>query len=126
LVARTNESLRARAIDEARRSITFLEGELGKTSVVEREQIIYRLIEEKTSDIMMANARKEYAFLIVDPAVAAEPHNFVRPNRLFIMVVGALVGLVVGILYVGIRWNLRSQRPRPALAMPIAAARSSS
>src|SRR6185312_6687519 len=69
LVARVNEFLRKRAITEAQRSIAFLEGELSKTTVLERQQIIYRLIESKTSDIMMANARKEYAFLVVDPAV---------------------------------------------------------
>lgn len=122
LVARVNEFLRRRAIAEAQRSISFLEGELSKTSVVERQQIIYRLIESKTSDIMMANARKEYAFLVVDPAVTPEPNNYVRPRRLMIAATGLALGLVLGIFYVGIRWNLLERSSSGARRSPSAEA----
>jgi len=118
LVARVNEFLRKRAITEAQRSIAFLEGELSKTTVLERQQIIYRLIESKTSDIMMANARKEYAFLVVDPAVTPEPTNFVKPRRLMIIGSGALLGLILGILYVSVRWNLRQAPSHASAATP--------
>jgi uncharacterized protein involved in exopolysaccharide biosynthesis len=110
LVARVNEFLRVRAIDEARRSITFLESELPKTTVVERQQIIYRLIESKTSEIMMASARKEYAFLVVDPGVVPSKDNYVRPRRIMITALGIFTGLLVGVLYSLIRSSLDRQR----------------
>ena len=114
LVARANEFLRTRAIDEARRSITFLDSELEKTTVIERRQIIYRLIESKTSEIMMANGRKEYAFLVVDPASVSDADNFARPKRLMMIATGFGLGLIVSILYVCIRGARRSARPESA------------
>jgi uncharacterized protein involved in exopolysaccharide biosynthesis len=104
LVARVNEYLRTRAISEAQRSIAFLEAELKKTGVVERQQIIYRLVESKTSEIMMANARKEFAFVIVDPAVPADLGNYVRPRRVLLIGLGLILGLLAGAAYASIRW----------------------
>lgn len=109
LVARANQSLRERAIGESKRSISFLEEELRKTSVVERQQIIYNLIESKIGEVMMGNARKDYAFLIIDPAVAPEPSNFVRPKRIRAVFVGVFLGLFLGILYASIRWARKTR-----------------
>jgi uncharacterized protein involved in exopolysaccharide biosynthesis len=111
LTARANDFLRARAIDEARRSIAFLENELAKTNVVERQQIIYRLIESKTSEIMMANARKEYAFIVVDPATAPEPRDYLWPKYLVILVTGLLFGLFSGVIFAGVRSAWKSAEP---------------
>lgn len=108
LVRRANAFLQARAKEEATRSIAFLEGELEKTTVVERRQIIYRLIESRTSQIMMANARAEFAFIVVDPAVPSDPHRFIRPKRTMIVAAGLALGLISGALFVLIR---RTARP---------------
>ena len=116
LVARANELMRARVIGEAQRSIAFLEDELKKTSVVERQQIIYRLIESKTGEIMMANARNDYAFVVVDPAVMPEPGQFVRPRRVLITAIGLLLGLFVGVIYAGVRWASKSSRSDSAVS----------
>jgi uncharacterized protein involved in exopolysaccharide biosynthesis len=104
LVARTNEFLRTRAIDDAQRSIGFLEKELEKTTVVERRQIIYRLIESRLSEIMMANANSEYAFLVVDPAAVPDADRFVRPRRALMVLVGVVLGMLAGIAYASLRW----------------------
>jgi uncharacterized protein involved in exopolysaccharide biosynthesis len=104
LVDEVNTFLRDRAIEEAKRSIAFLEEELAETSVVERQQIIYRLIESKTSEIMMANARDEYAFVVVDPAMTPDEGSFVRPRRALLVGIGLLLGLCIGIFYAGARW----------------------
>lgn len=109
LVALANDSIRKRNIDEARRSIAFLEGELGKTNVVERQQIIYRLIESKTSEIMMASARQEYAFIIVDPAVEPGSTNFVRPRRMVMIGIGVLLGVLAGVVYGSVVWFVRAR-----------------
>lgn len=111
LVSLVNQFLRERAIDQARRSIDFLQGELGDTKVVERQQIIYGLIESQTSEIMLANARKEYAFVVVDPAVAPLPTKFVRPRRRLLTAIGAFLGLLMGMTYAGMRWHLSAGLP---------------
>ena len=113
LVARANEYMRERAIAEAQRSTAYLEGELAKTGVVERQQIIYRLIESKTSDIMMANARPEFAFEIVDAAVPPDSDNFVRPKRAIIVLIGLIAGMIIGVGFAILRWGRRSLGARP-------------
>jgi uncharacterized protein involved in exopolysaccharide biosynthesis len=110
LVAYTNEYLRARAIAEAQRSTVYLESELQKTGVMERQQIIYRLIESKTSDIMMANARPEFAFSIVDAAVSPDANHYVRPKRAIMVIVGFFLGLLVGAAWAVLRWARRTLR----------------
>ncbi|HKE96485.1 MAG TPA: Wzz/FepE/Etk N-terminal domain-containing protein [Povalibacter sp.] len=110
LVAYTNEYLRERAIAEAQRSTTYLEAELQKTGVVERQQIIYRLIESKISDIMMANARPEFAFSIVDAAAKPDANHFVRPKRATMVLVGFFLGLLVGACWSLLRWARRNLR----------------
>jgi uncharacterized protein involved in exopolysaccharide biosynthesis len=103
LVRRANDYIRGRIIEETRRSMAFLEEELERTSIVERKQIIYRLIESRTSDVMLANARQEYAFTVVDPAVAPALDNYVRPQRPYIATVGAFIGLFLAVAYAVIR-----------------------
>lgn len=103
LVTRANEFMRKRAIDESRRSISFLEDELRKTGVLERQQIIYRLIESRTGEIMLANAREEYAFQVVDPAVAPDANRFVRPRRGLLAIIGFILGVLVGVAYAIVR-----------------------
>jgi uncharacterized protein involved in exopolysaccharide biosynthesis len=110
LVALANNSIRERVIDEARRSIGFLEAELTKTNVVERQQIIYRLVETKVGDIMMANSRKDYAFAVVDPAVEPSAANRIAPRRTLMTGIGGLLGMLAGLAYAAIAWSRRQSR----------------
>jgi uncharacterized protein involved in exopolysaccharide biosynthesis len=107
LVALANDAIRARVIGEARRSVEFLETELPKTNIVERQQIIYRLIESKVGDIMMANARPDYAFAIVDPAIEPSAANSVRPRRVLMAGIGGLLGGLAGLAYAAVAWSRR-------------------
>ena len=95
LVYRVNELLRAGAIDQAQRSIDYLKRELAKTSVVELQQGIYRLIEGQVNRIMLANVRDDYTFRLVDPAVV--PMEKVWPKRKLIVVIGGISGFVLGL-----------------------------
>ncbi len=97
LVTRLNDYLRQRDIDEAQRSIEFLNEELTRSSVIGLQQGIYRLIEHQIEMVMLANVRDEYAFEILDPAVPAEAGDYVRPRRLLILIVGLMLGLFLGI-----------------------------
>lgn len=96
LVAKANAVIRQRAIDESARNIEFLEMQLAKTHILERQQIIYRLIESRTSEIMMANGRPQYAFTVVDNATAPDPDKFVRPQRLLMIVGSCFAALLAG------------------------------
>lgn len=108
LVARVNEHMRLRAIEEAQRSIQYLERERDRTGVVEVQQAIYRLIEDQIKTIMLANVREEFAFRIIDPGVIPDDDDFIRPKRVLIIVLGFVLGLFVGIVFVFFKYVYRA------------------
>ncbi len=95
LVRRVNDLLSRQAIEEARTSINYLEKQLAETSSVEVQQAIYRLIEAETKEIMLASVQEEYAFKVIDPAVA--PREPARPQRALIVVLGLVAGLIAAL-----------------------------
>jgi uncharacterized protein involved in exopolysaccharide biosynthesis len=96
-VALANEILRARALDESSRNIKFLNEQISRTQVVEIQRVLYSLVENETKNNMLASTREEYAFSVIDPAVA--PEERVWPRRTLIVATGiALGGLLGGLL----------------------------
>ncbi len=94
IVGLVNELLRARAIEESRRNIAYLNEQIAKTSVVELQRVMYNLVETETKTLMLANVRQEYAFQVVDPAVAPEVR--IRPKRTLIVLFGLVLGVLAG------------------------------
>jgi hypothetical protein len=97
LINRINENLRSRAIDEANRTIEYLNSEVEKTLIVEVRQAIYFMIESQINMRTMANVREEYAFKVISPAYPPEDDRFEEPKRLLIIVGAAVLGPVFGI-----------------------------
>jgi len=97
LVNRINSHMRRRVIEEAEKSVAYLNQELSKTSVVELQKAIYALIEEQITRIMMAKVRDEYSFKVIDPAVLPDADEFEKPQRGMIIGLGVLWGLLLGV-----------------------------
>jgi len=95
-VALVNEVIRGRALSDATNNLEFLNKQLEHTSVVELRRVIYNLIESETKTLMLANAREEFAFAVVDPAVP--PELRISPRRRVMVMVGVMLGLVLGSL----------------------------
>jgi uncharacterized protein involved in exopolysaccharide biosynthesis len=93
-VALANELMRMRAMDEATRSISYLEKQLERTDVVEVERALYNLIEAETKTLMLTNARIEYSFKVIDPS--RPPEFRTRPQRTTMVMFGGFVGLLIG------------------------------
>ncbi len=96
LVKRVNRQRQQEAIQEAEGSIGYLYKQLAKTSSVEVEQAIYRLVEAQTKNIMVAHAREEYAFKVLDPAVP--PEKKAKPKRALIAAAGLFGGLFLSVV----------------------------
>jgi uncharacterized protein involved in exopolysaccharide biosynthesis len=101
LIEMANERLRDEAISNANQSIEYLEKELAKTSVVELRQAIYQLIEQQVNNSMVANVQHDYAFHFIDKAVV--PESRVSPKRTIMTIVGAVLGLFIGVVVVLMR-----------------------
>lgn len=114
LVTAVNQRRRHETIDEAQRSIRYLQQELSRNNSVEVQQSLYRLIETQMKTIALANAREDYAFRVIDPAVPAE--SPVRPNRLMIVTLGIIFGLLLATAAVFVRRILARERTVAASA----------
>lgn len=114
LIKRANENLRNRSISDTEKSLSYLEKELQKTSIVEVQNTIFRVMESQIKTMMMANTQEQFAFKVIDPAMAVDEDAFVKPKRPLIIATGGIGGLFLGILLVFIRQALRTRRERMA------------
>jgi uncharacterized protein involved in exopolysaccharide biosynthesis len=112
-VASANELLRARALDDSSRNIEYLNKQIANTDVVEIRRVMYNLIEAETKTLMLANARVEYAFTVVDPAVP--PETRISPHRAFMVITGILMGALIGFTVAYVR-RTREKSLRGSLA----------
>lgn len=100
LVSRLNGVMRARAVERTDAYLGYLQRELAVTTAVETRQAIGRLMEEQINERMLANVTEEYAFRAVDRALAPDVDEPVRPRRLLLIMLGAITGLIVGVVAV--------------------------
>jgi uncharacterized protein involved in exopolysaccharide biosynthesis len=102
LVIDLNAWIKDKSLDETRRNIQYLEGQIEKTNITDMQSIFYQLIEEQTKNLMLAEVQDEFAFKIIDPAVV--PEEKVGPKRALICVLAVLLGGMLGTAIVLIRY----------------------
>lgn len=102
LIDAINLEMKNRDLSGAQKSISYLEKQLGQTKVSELQGVLYQLIEEQTKTIMFANVREQYAFKTIDPALMPELKD--SPKRALICVLGVLLGGMLAVMVVLIRY----------------------
>ncbi|MEO3865735.1 Wzz/FepE/Etk N-terminal domain-containing protein [Rheinheimera fenheensis] len=102
LVTAINDEMRQRDLSEAQNSINYLTAQLDKTNIADVRAMLFSLIEEQTKTVMLANVRDEYVFKTVDPAVVAEKKA--KPARALICILGVMLGGMLSVLIVLIRY----------------------
>ena len=88
--------MRIDAVNDAEKSIQYLTAEIERTQVAELKSVFYRLIEEQTKNLMLAQVRDDYVFKIVSEAVLPETKS--NPKRSLIVIAITFLGLVVSFL----------------------------
>jgi LPS O-antigen subunit length determinant protein (WzzB/FepE family) len=112
LARRVNARLRAEALAEAERNVTYLQKEMAETSVVSLQQSMGRVLEGEMQKLMLARGNEEFAFKVIDKATP--PNLRDAPKRALIAIFATLAGGVLGILAVFLRQAWRNRPPRPA------------
>ncbi|HHY0580688.1 TPA: Wzz/FepE/Etk N-terminal domain-containing protein [Vibrio parahaemolyticus] len=105
LVEDINKVMRERTIAETSQNLAYLNAQLQKTAVADMQSAFYKLIEEQTKSLMLAEVQEEFIFKEVDPAVVPELKD--GPKRALICVLGTLLGGMLGIAIVLIRFTFR-------------------
>jgi uncharacterized protein involved in exopolysaccharide biosynthesis len=96
LVDEVNADMRGRAVDQSKRNIEFLKGQLEGTDAVELRTAVYSVMEGEMKNAMMAAVRTDFAFEVIDPPVVPEKPAW--PNRILLAVVGFFLGGLIGVV----------------------------
>ncbi len=108
LIEDINKVMRERTIAESSQNLAYLENQLQKTAVADMQSTFYKLIEDQTKSLMLAEVQKEFVFKVVDPAVV--PELKAGPKRALICVLGTLLGGVLSIILVVIGFACRKEK----------------
>ncbi|ELH7810914.1 LPS O-antigen length regulator [Vibrio harveyi] len=108
LIDDINNVMRERAIIEASQNLAYLDTQLKKTAVTDMQSTFYKLIEEQTKSLMLAEVQEEFAFKVIDPAVI--PELKVGPRRGLICIFAVFFGLSSGLGFVLIKFAFRDNK----------------
>ena len=108
LVQDINKVMKERDVAEANRSSEFLNKQIALTNVADIKTILYKLVEEQAKTIMFAEVRDEYVFKTIDPALV--PEEKAKPKRALICVLGTLLGGMLGVMFVLVRYFMRKEQ----------------
>ncbi len=92
LVTLANDLVRAKALTDSQRNVDYLRKQVETTNVVEMQRVMFDLIQSETKTLMLANARADYAFTVIDPAVVPESRD--RPKRRLMVATGLALGFI--------------------------------
>ena len=76
--------------------------------MVELQQVLHRLIESELKEIILARINQEFAFRVIDPAVAAE--EAFKPKLPLMLILGAMLGFLGSAILALLLNFLRTQR----------------
>jgi uncharacterized protein involved in exopolysaccharide biosynthesis len=106
LVKMTNEYLRDKAVDQADRDIAYLNDQAAKTDAVGARQAIYAILQTEINKAMIARGSSEYAFKVIDPAIAPERPS--SPQKSIWILAGMFAGLFISSFVVYVRLTGKS------------------
>jgi uncharacterized protein involved in exopolysaccharide biosynthesis len=112
LVSDINEAMREQDKAEAQRSVDYLTKKLQETQLADMQAVFYQLIEQQTKTIMLAEVSLEYVLKTIDPANA--PEEKAKPKRALIVVLGTMLGGMLSVLIVIVRYFYNGQLKRTA------------
>ncbi|BDR14775.1 Wzz/FepE/Etk N-terminal domain-containing protein [Vibrio sp. STUT-A11] len=107
LIEEINKVMRERTIAETSQNLDYLNIQLQKTAVADMQSTFYKLIEEQTKSLMLAEVQEEFVFKTVDPAVVPELKD--SPKRALLCVIGTLLGGMLGVAIVLVRFVFRKE-----------------
>jgi len=114
LVARLNDYLRQRAIEESQANLAYLRRELARTQVEDVRKALFELISQEQKRAMLANTRVQYAFKVLDPA--SPPDRKVKPKRALIVILSALVAGFLAVIWVFIQEGIARRRAEEVIS----------
>lgn len=101
LIEDVNNYMRKQDIDEAKKTIDYLNKKLEETSIAEMQRIFFELIEQQTKTKMLAEVRDQYVLKVIDSPIAPEKKD--GPKRALICGLATFFGSVLSLLWLFLR-----------------------
>jgi uncharacterized protein involved in exopolysaccharide biosynthesis len=98
IVARVNQDMRGRAMQEATLAIEYLQQEVADARSVELQKTIYGMIENQIKLKAVASARQQFAFKVLDPALPPDEDDKIQPKPVLYVAGGTVLGGMLGIV----------------------------
>jgi uncharacterized protein involved in exopolysaccharide biosynthesis len=101
MIDSVNDRLRSNALAEAEQNIQYLQTEISSAKVIALQQPLARLLETEMQKVLTARGSREYAFRVIDRAVAAK--RPASPQRLLLILASAMTGFFLAAIAVLLR-----------------------
>ncbi|QLK47200.1 LPS O-antigen length regulator [Vibrio owensii] len=108
IVQDINKVMRERTISETSQNLEYLNQQLAKTAIADMQSTFYKLIEEQTKSLMLAEVQEEFVFKVIDPAVV--PEEKTQPSRAIICILGTFLGGFLSCIIVLVLHVYRKQK----------------
>lgn len=95
LVAEVNVFLRQKDLGQAEQNVKYLTSQLEQTTLLGMQNAISRLIENEMNTVMLASARVDYSFEVIDPAIRPLVRH--SPRTVLVIALATLLGLLIGL-----------------------------
>ena len=102
LISDINDFMRDQDQKEAQASIDYLTQQLENIQVTTMETVFYQLVEEQTKSMMLTKVKAEYVLKTIDPPQV--PDEKAGPKRALIVILGTMLGGMLSVLIVLIRY----------------------
>lgn len=104
IVEEANSIVADMKVKELQASNNYLNDQIRITPYAELRTMFYELIQSNTQKMMLAKVNPEYALTTIDPALVPEIKS--KPNRILIVIMSVIFGLIASISFILIRLYL--------------------
>ena len=104
IINQLNFLMKEKALYESEKAISFLVPQLDKAMADVKLSII-SLIDSQLKIQMLANSKEEYSVKYIDPPYI--PEKKYKPKRAIICILGTLLGFIISIIYVILRFYIK-------------------
>ena len=108
LIEDINSVTKSKDLNDSNKALQYLNDQVSKTSLTELREVFFSIIESELRTKMLASISDEYLFSIIDKPIIAEEKE--SPNRLFISIIGFILGLIVSLTYVLISSFIKEEK----------------
>lgn len=108
LVNQVNLYYREKDRLQSEKAVSFLNKQIAMTNLSEVKEAISKLLQEETKKLALIEANDSYVFEYIDPPAVMEKKS--EPNRALIVILGTILGGMLSIIFVIIRYYFFIQR----------------